>query len=269
MPRSASSVALPGIAVLLGLALLVLPARADHANNDPARNYAPGHAPAATAWYDILPAGALAAAVQADRDYVVKMRRHHAGALSMSREYLADPQGSSAVLKALAQAIIANQSYEIALLDAVARRLDEPARRIGFGLVLRPVGAEGLGEEWGVMQVPTPSRLDALAGGPVTARDVQFARAMSIHHQAALEMARGYNADPAARNDFLRLLNVNIVTDQTQEIALMGAVTRAYPGDAAAVPVPPDMVHGMEGMQDHGAAPGAAPDAPGGHRHHH
>lgn len=256
MPRPLS------LAALLALALLAAPARADHANADPARNYAPGHAPAATAWYDILPASALDAALAADRDYVVKMRRHHAGALSMAREYLADPQASSPVLKALAQAIIANQSYEIALLDAVARRLDQPARSIGFGLVMRPVGAEGLGQEWGVMQVPTPSRLEALGGGPVTARDVQFARAMSIHHQAALEMARGYNADPAARNDFLRLLNVNIVTDQTQEIALMAAVTRAYPGDASAVPVPPDMIHGMEGMQ-HGAP--SEPHAPHAH----
>lgn len=86
-------------------------------------------------------------------------------------------------------------------------------------------------------------------------------------------MARDYLGDPAARNGFLALMNTDIVTDQTQEIALMRRVIAAYPGDAAAVAVPPGMVHGMEGMR-HGGDPGAgqagpdgAPDPHAGHRH--
>jgi uncharacterized protein (DUF305 family) len=97
----------------------------------------------------------------------------------------------------------------------------------------------------------------------VTERDVQFAKAMTIHHQGALDMARTYNADPHARNGFLRLLNVDILTDQSQEIALMRSVVAAYPGDADAVPVPASMVHGMEDMGHGGGHAGQ-----GGHAAH-
>ena len=66
-------------------------------------------------------------------------------------------------------------------------------------------------------------------------------------------------------------MNVDIITDQSQEIALMRSVIAAYPGDAAAVQVDPSMIHGMEGMGHAGghAAPtpaGAAPHA--GHARH-
>ena len=50
-------------------------------------------------------------------------------------------------------------------------------------------------------------------------------------------------------------MNVDITTDQTQEIALMRRVIAAYPGDAAAVRVDPSMVHGMEGMRHGGHRP--------------
>jgi uncharacterized protein (DUF305 family) len=84
---------------------------------------------------------------------------------------------------------------------------------------------------------------------------------MSIHHQAALDMVRHYRADPAARNGFLGWLNGGIATDQAQEIALMRAVVRRFPGDPDAVQVDPSMIHGMEG---HGAAHGTT-GAHGGH----
>ena len=90
---------------------------------------------------------------------------------------------------------------------------------------------------------------------------MQFAKAMIIHHQGAVEMARAYHANPDARNGFLGLMNVDITTDQTQEIALMRRVIAAYPGDAASVRVDPSMVHGMEGMRhgSHGGGHAAVP----------
>lgn len=104
-------------------------------------------------------------------------------------------------------------------------------------------------------------------------------------------MARAYQADRNGRNTFLGLLSVDIVTDQTQEIALMRRVVAAYSGNADAVQVPASMVHGMEGMlhvghgapamqmsaadthAGHGAAPAgqpaaSAPQAAGDHVHH-
>jgi Domain of unknown function (DUF305) len=90
---------------------------------------------------------------------------------------------------------------------------------------------------------------------------VQFAKAMIVHHAGAVEMARAYHANPQARNGFLGLMNVDIVTDQTQEIALMRAVIAAYPGDAGRVRVDPSMIHGMEGMA-HGVSSRGAHGGP-------
>jgi uncharacterized protein (DUF305 family) len=212
-------------------------------------DYDPEQATIATTWYR----AADPAALQVDRDYVAGMRAHHAGALTMSEAYLADPQTSSPVLQALAQAIIPNQRYEIGLLDEVARNLDRPPVVIDLGLfrlALQPAATEGLAQTQRFIKAPIPGPLSALSarGAPVTERDVQFAKAMTIHHQGALDMARAYNANPQAQNGFLRLLNVDILADQSQEIALMRSVIAAYPGDADAVPVPASMVHGMEGM---------------------
>ncbi len=255
-----------GLLAPLGL-LAALPARAAIEEG-----YVPGGAPVLSTWYG----RADEAARQADRDYIRGMRPHHAGALTMARDYLADPEARSPALRRLAEAIIRNQSFEIGLLDDVARNLDQPPLVLGVGafrMALQPMATEGVAQRQGFMRSPIPGVLDA--AGPVTARDVQFAKGMTIHHQAALDMARAYQANPAARNGFLALMNVDIVTDQSQEIALMRTVTAAYRGDAAAVQVDPSMIHGMEGM--HGMAvpaeakreemkPGAA--APHAHHHH-
>jgi uncharacterized protein (DUF305 family) len=228
--------------------------------------YESGGTPATTTWYG----PANPAALRADRDYVAGMRHHHAGALTMAEEYLADPQASSPVLRRLAQAIIRNQRFEIGLLDEVGRNLDRPPLVVDLGIVrftAQPMATEGLGQRQRFLKSPVPGPLAGLGtGAPVTARDVQFAKGMAIHHQAALDMARAYNVDPNGRNNFLRLLNVDIVTDQSQEIALMRSVVAAYPGDTNAVRVDASMIHGMEGMRHggghggHGAA--AAPQVP-------
>ncbi|WP_052389505.1 DUF305 domain-containing protein [Belnapia moabensis] len=265
--------------------------------------YEPGTSPVTTTSYSVMSPEALAAAVKADRDYVTGMRAHHAGALSMSQEYLADANASNPALKELAQAIVHKQQFEIGLLDEVARNLDRPARVVNLGFArfaIQSGATEGLGQRDRFMKYPVPGPLAAVFSGnaPVTECDVQFAKAMTTHHQGALDMARAYQADRNGRNTFLGLLNVDIVTDQTQEIALMRRVIAAYPGNADAVQVPASMVHGMEGMSHaghgspatqvstanahagHGAAPAGqaaaaaghgiapVPQAQGGHAHH-
>jgi uncharacterized protein (DUF305 family) len=235
---------------------LTLMAAASPAGAAVEEGYQPGDAPVPTTWYG----PADPAAIKADRDYIAGMRPHHAGALTMSEEYLADPEARSPVLRALARAIIRNQRFEIGLLDEVARNLARPPVVLNFGVVrlaAQPMATDGLGQMQRFLRSPIPSPFNALAApGPVTARDVQFAKAMTVHHQAALDMAWAYHADPNARNTFLKLLNVDIITDQGQEIALMRSVIAAYPGDADAVRVDPTMVHGMEGMRHHGGHAG-------------
>ena len=222
--------------------------------------------------YTVVPGAGLAAALKADRDYVTGMRAHHAGALTMSAEYLGDPAAASPVLRELAQAIIHNQRFEIALLDGVARSLDQPSAtlNLGFGpLAVQPAAVEGLAVRYRYAKAPVPGPLSPVdrPGRPVSARDVQFARAMTIHHQGALDMARAYQADAHGRNTFLGLLNVDILTDQIQEIGVMRRVVAAFPGDAAAIPVPASMIHGMEGMSHGGHAGHAPPREPGADPH--
>ncbi|MDB5412935.1 MAG: hypothetical protein JWR10_1270 [Rubritepida sp.] len=258
-----------GIARYLALAAVLAAAHPAHAAIEEA--YRPGEAAVTTTWFALR----SEAAQKVDRDYVAGMRPHHAGALSMSREYLADPRRGSPLLQALARAIIVNQQFEIGVLDAVGRNLDADPIRLPFGVVLQPVATEGLPQTQHFLKVPMPSAV-VYPVGPVNERDVLFAKAMTVHHEAAVEMARGYDRNPAARNGFLGLLNVDIVTDQTQEIALMRRVIGAYPGNPDLVRVDSSMIQGMEHMS-HGAMPPAAaaeqvtPPAamPEGHGHSH
>ncbi|MBY0337957.1 MAG: DUF305 domain-containing protein, partial [Acetobacteraceae bacterium] len=192
-----------------------------------------------------------AAAQQVDRDYVAGMRPHHAGALTMSRDYLANPGRSSPLLQQLSRAIAANQVFEIAVLDEVRRNLDQPPVRF-FGVAMQPVATENMGGERRFFKTPIPSPL-SWSLGPVSVEDVRFAKAMIIHHEGAVQMAREYHANPSARNPFLHRMNTDVITDQTQEIALLRMVVAAFPGDASRIEVDPSMVHGMEGM-NHGAA---------------
>jgi uncharacterized protein (DUF305 family) len=259
--------------LLATAAVLAVAATAPAAFAAVGEDYDPDRGPVTTTWYGPVNAAAL----QADRDYIAGMRPHHAGALTMSQEYLADPGATNPALRHLAQAIVQNQRYEIGLLDEVGRRLDAPPVTYNLGLfriTLQPQATEGLAQMQRFLKAPIPGPL-VFGAGQVSERDVQFAKAMTIHHQGALDMAKAYNANPNARNGFLRLLNVDIVTDQSQEIALMRRVVAAYSGDAAAVQVPASMVHGMEGMSHnsgghagHGAAPAGQMPAADPHASH-
>lgn len=222
--------------------------------------------PVTTTWFALRSDKAQ----QVDAAYVADMRPHHAGALTMSADYLRDPGRSSPLLQALSRVIVINQRFEIGMLDEVGRNLAAAPLRLPFGIRLQPVATENLTGESRFFKAPIPSALGH-ATGPVSEADVRFAKAMIVHHEAAVEMASGYLRDEAARNGFLGLMNVDIVTDQTQEIALMRRVIAAYAGDAAAVDVPPGMIHGMEGMRHagHGAGAEVAPVAAANAEHGH
>ena len=221
---------------------------------------------ASTTWFG----PADPAAKQADLDYLAGMKPHHAGALSMSREYLADPEASSPLLRQLARTIIANQQFEVDLLEEVASNLARPPVELPFGIRLQPMATEGIAQSRLFLHTPIPGRF-TYAMGSVSKRDVQFAKAMIIHHQGALEMARAYHANGAARNGFLGLFNVDVVTDQSAEIGLMRSVIAAYPGNADAIVIDASMVHGMDGMMHgagHAMAHGAQDSEPAGHAGH-
>lgn len=188
------------------------------------------------------------AVVKADLDYVGGMREHHAGALTMSEEYLT--KGKNPILRSMAGAIITNQRYEIAVLEEVRRRVEQPPKvLIDFGatkLVRRPVATEGLEHQLAYLKAPPPTVLDLWTKrGAVDEYDVRWAKAMIAHHRGALDMARAYNADPNGENAFLRTMNYDIVQDQTYEIGLLESVIDRYPGDATAIKLDPSMVHGM------------------------
>ncbi|MBC7433936.1 MAG: DUF305 domain-containing protein [Rubritepida sp.] len=239
--------------VLTALALVGL-SLASSASAFVADEYNPNEGPATLTWWDlrVVPRGgdavqALGAAQRADVEYVRGMRPHHAGGVTMSRAYLADPEARNPSLRALAYAIIENQTFEVRLLDDVSRLLAEPVRTINFGLfrvAVRPVGTEGLGNQWRFLRQPIP--ILTYVGGEVTARDVRFAKAMIVHHEGALRMAGEFNSNPQERNTFLALMNVHILTDQTQEITLMRNVIAAYPGNPDAIEVQPGDVQGMD-----------------------
>ncbi|MGH6919167.1 MAG: DUF305 domain-containing protein [Geminicoccaceae bacterium] len=191
--------------------------------------------------------------IRADLDYAAGMKQHHEGAVTMSRDYLDDPRGTNPILRKMAQGIIANQRFEIALLDVVERHAataPETVLDLGFvRVVRRPAGIDGLEHDWAFVKRKPPGFVDlALAPGLESSeRDVKFAKEMMIHHQGALDMARRYNADPRATNLVLKRLNLDIIVDQSYEIGFLQQIVDRFPGDPDAVEID-DQIPGMEGM---------------------
>lgn len=229
-----------------------LPALALASSYEPDEPYR-GHVPAPA--FEIYGSAAAAeAAAAADRDYAVKMGKHHQGAVTMSRAYLADPRGTHPVIRRLAEAIIANQDFEIAVLDRVDRASEHPPRAVNDLLISRQAGYDGLEHEWRFVKWPPPGFLELwLDPQALSAFDVQFAKGMIIHHHAAIDMARAYSADSAADNGILKAMNRNIVIDQRYEIELLEKLIRRYSGNPDEVAVDPAMIHGMP---DQGAGHG-------------
>lgn len=208
-------------------------------------SYDPGQPRVVTPWYGV----AGAEVRKADMWFIRGMRPHHAGALTMSDDYLNDPAARNGRLKQLARGIIHNQKFEIGMLDSVENHIGSE-EYIGN---MQRIASEGLTQREKFFRAPVPGPLDAWAGArDVSARDVQFAKAMIVHHQAALDMARAYLHDPAAKNGYLKQMCLDILLDQAQEIAFMEGVIADYPGNPDDVKIDASMIHGMEGM-NHGA----------------
>lgn len=210
--------------------------------------YDPGKPRAVTLWYGRADADAR----KADLHFVAGMRPHHAGALSMSDEYLQDAESRNGPLRQLARGIIRNQEFEIKMLDEIERHNKANAHDLPRVLNMRPVATGNLSQGLRYSRAPMPGPLDYWAGpNDVSTRDVQFAKAMIVHHQGALDMARDYLRDPHAHNTYLRRMCLDILLDQAQEIAFMESVINAYQGDADAVKIDASMIHGMDAMGHH------------------
>jgi uncharacterized protein (DUF305 family) len=181
---------------------------------------------------------------QADLDFIAGMKPHHAGALTMSEEYLKDSNSKNPRLKQLAKGIIDNQTFEIGMLKRV-KELVEPSLK--SDPEWRPIAEIGLAQKQRFVRTPMPSPF-AARGEVASTRDVQFAKAMIIHHQGALDMANHYLSLPASQNYYLRRMCVDILADQSQEIKFMNNIIALYPGNPDNVKITPDMVHGMEVM---------------------
>lgn len=209
-------------------------------------NYVPDKPPVTNAWYAVQGE----AERQADLDFIAGMRPHHAGALTMSQEYLAAQGARNGHLQQLAKGIIHNQTFEIGMLNKVEGFVAKP---INGDTERRQIAEQGLAQKQRFVRAPMPGPIYR-GEKAVTKRDVEFAKAMVIHHQAALDMAKEYLANPAANNKYLRLLCIDILTDQKQEIAFMNDIVSKYPGNPDDVKIDASMIHGMEGMHHSGHA---------------
>lgn len=224
-------------------------------------NYDPTKPPLSNAWY----ASQTSAQRQADLDFIEGMRPHHAGALSMSQDYLKDGQASDTHLTQLAKGIIHNQTFEIGMLDRVEQLIIPP---VNGDKEWRQIAEKGLAQKQRFTRAPMPGLLFR-GNTNVTARDVQFAKAMVVHHEAALTMCKEYLGKPAATNRYLRLMCVDILTDQKMEIDFMNAAVKRYPGNPDDVKIDASMIHGMEGMHHGGHhAPKAAKPLKAKKEHH-
>lgn len=204
---------------------------------------------------------------ETDLAFVDQMKRYHHGAVDMAETYLDDPRGRNPVLRRLANGVVANQEFEIAVLEDVKAKVAAGPRTVsdigGARIVALDRGIDDLEHVWKFRNSPPPSLVDIWLspGFVVSDFDVQFTRPMKEHHEAALQMARDYNSDSVADNLLLRRLNNEIVVDQRYEIRFIESVLARYPGDPRNVRDDPrmmeimhqsmgDMMHGQGGDQD-------------------
>lgn len=202
-------------------------------------------------YFDSMPAAETA--MRRDIKYAEEMRRHHQGAVEMSRAYLGDRRGINRFLRGMAEAIIANQRFEIDWLDDLRQRVGagpEPAFGVGgLQLVRLPAGLTGFEHRARFQKAPVLSVTEPIAAQHPSEYDVMFAKAMTMHHQMALEMAHAYNDDPTGGNLVIQEINRGIIRDQKLEIGFLSDFIARYSGDPAAVQIEPVM-HEMMGMPD-------------------
>jgi uncharacterized protein (DUF305 family) len=200
---------------------------------------------------------AAEAAMHRDLKYVEEMRRHHQGAVDMSRAYLADPRGTNPFLQRMTKAIIFNQQFEIAWLEDIKRRESTGPNSV-FGrdtLIQLPTGLTGFEHRARFQKAPVLSVTEPVSAQRPSDYDVMFAKAMKMHHQMALDMAHAYNDDPIGENRVIREINRGILRDQAIEIGILSDLIAQYHGDPDAIEVPREM-HEMMGMP-HGMSHGS------------
>lgn len=223
------------------------------------KDYDSGEPLATTPWYECM----TSENIKTDLDFIEGMRPHHAGALKMAEEYFKSKGGTSARLHELVNSIVKNQSFEIKVMDHMKDIL-KSAPKSGEKQMMQ-VAELGLAQNWKFAHTPPPAynAQDPLEHDIVSKRDVAFAKGMITHHEGALDMCRDYLGNPASNNGYMELLCQDILTSQSQEIALMHDIISEYPGDADKVK--PSKIYGMEHMM-HGKhkMKGMA-----GHEHHH
>ena len=241
----------------------------EYENDDDDRS---GHVPVVAHEIALVPPGEAIdqSTIQADLDYAASMRRHHAGAVTMSTDYLEDARSTNPILRKMARAIIANQRFEIAVLDVVRHHVEKGPETVAdlgaVRVVRRQIGIDGLEHQWQFVKRRPPGLLDlALAPGlEPSERDVKFAKEMMLHHQMALDMARAYNADPNATNLILKRLNLDIIVDQANEIGFLQHIVERFPGDPDAVEIDRS-IPGMDMPMDHGGGSTEGMDHGAGH----
>jgi uncharacterized protein (DUF305 family) len=169
----------------------------------------------------------------------------------MSEDYLASEGKKSTRLQALAGGIIRNQTFEIGMLDKVESLIqDIDFERDGTGW--HAVALQGLANKQQFMRAPTPIIQQALSGDNIaSATDVQFAKAMIVHHEGALMMCDDYLNNPNTNNGYMERMCLDVLRDQAQEIQLMWNIVATYPGDHCAIKITPDMIKGMDDMMGH------------------
>lgn len=202
----------------------------------------PGYSPDRTGPLTLMYGDIDQASQKADLDFIKGMKPHHAGALTMAKQYLANQGAKSPVLMDLAKGIMHNQTFEIGMLASVKTLVEKP---ITPENTWRPLAAQGLAQQQKFIYAPMPNPF-GIRTEEVSATDVAFAKGMIVHHQGAVDMAHAYLDNPNAKNEYLRLMCNDIITDQSQEIALMQDIIKAYGGDADKVK--PAKIYGMEHM---------------------
>lgn len=187
---------------------------------------------------------------KADKNFIVGMTPHHVGALTMSEDYLAQEGAQSQRLQALAKGIIRNQTFEVGMLQDIERHID--AIDLSEGGSWETVAKQGLANEQQFYRAAPPAIQSLFNGDDIaSATDVQFAKAMIVHHEGALMMCEDYLDNPNINNGYLERMCIDVLRDQAQEIQLMWNIVATYPANHCDIKITPDMIDGMDDMMSH------------------
>ncbi len=147
-------------------------------------------------------------------DFLQGMLPHHQAAVAMSEDYLENGAGNKR-LKILAEKIIKTQKEEIKEMEALRARIRASGEKDG-------VQEAAYWKEYDQMM-----KLHHQEGSQSKVFDnvdEAFAKGMSGHHQMAVDMAKAIlnNTNDKA----VRVLALNIISGQEQEIALMKTILK-------------------------------------------